>query len=109
MGTGKRRTPADFEAEILKALPGGNTRVALAVAVDAIKLGLTGIRDSDPARAELLEASQAGSLLAIAEALPTMQPRRPPGYTGGRPDADHLLAAYTAARHATSRPAERGR
>jgi hypothetical protein len=32
-----------------------------------------------------------------------MQPRRPPSYTGGLPSAEHLLYAYTAARHETAR------
>jgi len=100
MGTS---TQNGTDATVRALLRDGNTRAALQGARHALEAKAAALRRSDPARAALLDAMLAGSLVAQAEALATMQPRRPPGYQGGLPSAEHLLYAYTTARNETGR------
>ena len=81
----------------------GDTRRALHRARDLVERQLAALRVSDPPRAALLDAALAGRLAAMAEGLPSWQPRKPPGYTSGPPEAAHLIAAYEAARTSRQR------
>jgi hypothetical protein len=96
-----RAAVTDAEARAL--LAEWNTRGALDRVWNALRAEAAALRRSDPARAALLDASLAGSLAALAAAHATSQPRKPPGYRGGPPSAEHLLSAYETARTETSR------
>ena len=96
-----RATSAD--AEVCKLLRQGSTRTAVHVARQAMEAVLAARRKNPPATGALLDASVAGALVAMTAALATQQPRRPPGYDGGPPSADHLIAAYTGARDQNAR------
>ena len=91
------------DAKVREFLEAGDTRRALHRARDLVERQLAALRVSDPARAALLDAALAGRLAAMAEGLPSWQPRKPPGYTGGPPAATHLIAAYEAARTSRQR------
>jgi hypothetical protein len=104
MGTSAQDRP---DAKALERLGGGDTRRAVHSARDLLEKALAVLRASDPARAALIDAALAGRLAAMAEALPSWQPRRPPGYTGGPPSAADLIAVYEAAR--TETPHTQGR
>jgi hypothetical protein len=102
MGTTRDRT-ADPGAKARERLEQGDTRRAVHSARDLLEKALAALRVSDPARAALLDAALAGRLTAMAAALPSWQPRKPPGYTGGPPSAEDLLAVYETARTETPR------
>jgi hypothetical protein len=105
MGTSAQQQDrgAAADAEVRKHLAAGNARKARHAARHAIDAVMAEMYRTDPARAALLDASLAGSMTAQATALTGMQPRRPPGYAGGLPSAQQLLAAYAAARAETAR------
>jgi hypothetical protein len=93
----------DADAKVLERLAAGDTRRAVHAARDLVERQAAGRRVSDPAGAALLDAALAGVLVEIAEALPARKPPKVPGYDGGPPSADHLLAAYRNARTGTRR------
>jgi hypothetical protein len=95
--------PALTDTEVRGLLEAGNTRGALYRARHELDRAAKRLRETDPARAALVDAALAGSLAVIAATLATHQPRKPPGYTGGPPSAADLLAAYTMARNETKR------
>jgi len=88
---------AATDAAVRELLAAGNPRGALHAARAELARAAAALRGADPARSALADAALAGSLAALAAALPGHQPRKPPGYRGGPPGAGHLLAAYETA------------